>query len=354
MLEKSNKKREGFRKTVNGKVAVFFAAFPQKEAVALKKDLHLKRYLSDKRRIADLINGFVSDGREILSADKLAEMGSQSESTRTQKYRDRLYKASFGVNFMVIGIEGQEQTHYLMPLRCMTYDSTEYERQATNRRREIRQQKNLSKEEWLSGFTLQDQLNPCITLVLYFGEQWCGATHLHELLNLTDIPAELCELVNDYRIHVLEVQKLTDTTVFHTDLKQVFDAIRFSKDPAKFRKLIFSDPAYRNLDIEAYNVIIQYTHADDRLTLREHYNKGDKIDMCQALTMMLNDERSIGKAVGLREGKASSILILLSEHSVIPESLSERIRSEQDISVLTNWLKLAAKAPTLDDFTKNM
>ena len=292
MLEKSNKKREGFRKAVKGKVAVFFVAFPQKEAVGLKKDLYLKRYLSDKRRFADLINGFVSEGREVLTADKLTEMGSQSESTRTQKYRD------------------------------------------------------------------QDRLKPCITLVLYFGEQWSGATHLHELLDFTDIPSELRELVNDYRIHVLQVQRLTDTSVFHTDLKQVFDAIRFSKDPARFRKLILSDPAYRSLDVEAYNVIVQYTHANDLLALRENYHKGEKIDMCQALTIMLNEEKSDGiregKDIGIREGKASSILILLSEHAEIPESLSERIRSEQDISVLTDWLKLAAKAPTLDDFTKNM
>ncbi len=112
--------------------------------------------------------------------------------------------------------------------------------------------------------------------------------------------------------------------------------------------------------------------------------------MCQALTMMLEEERKVGikegkivgiregkadglregkadglregkavglregKAVGLREGKASSILDLLSEHSPVPEALSNRILAENDLSILTNWLKLAAKSSTLDDFTKNM
>ena len=55
----------------------------------MKNDLYLKRYLSDKRRFADLINGFAGDGRELISATDLSELGSQSESTRTQKYRDR-------------------------------------------------------------------------------------------------------------------------------------------------------------------------------------------------------------------------------------------------------------------------
>ena len=315
----------------------------------MKKDLYLKRYLSDKRRFADLINGFVADGQELITATDLTGMGSQSESTRTQKYRDRLYKAAFGVNFLVIGVEGQENTHYLMPMRCMSYDATEYERQAADRRREVKLLKYLPADEWLSGFQKQDRLKPCITLVLFFGEEWNGARSLHELLDFTDIPKELQGLVNDYRLHILEVQKLNDTSVFHTDVKQVFDAVRLSKDPKKFRELIFGDPAFRDLDSEAYNVIVQYTHSNDLLKLRENL-KEEKIDMCQALTLMLEGERN----EGVKAGKASSILELLSEHAPIPEALSNRILAENDLSVLTNWLKLAAKSSTLDDFTKNM
>ena len=344
----------------------------------MKKDLYLKRYLSDKRRFADLINGFVADGRELITAADLTGLGSQSESTRTQKYRDRLYRAAFGINFLVIGVEGQEKTHYLMPVRCMSYDSTEYERQTVNRRREVKLMKNLSADEWLSGFRKEDRLKPCITLVLYFGDQWNGAKSLHELLDFADIPKELQRMVNDYQVHILEIQKLEDTSVFHTDVKQVFDAVRLSKNPKKFRELILGDPAFRNLDSEAYNVIVQYTHSNDLLELRENMKKGEKVDMCQALTMMLEEERKVGikegrdaglregrnaglregRNVGLREGKregkAESILDILSGHSVIPDTLSARILSEKDLSVLSNWLKLAAKSETIEEFTKNM
>ena len=159
----------------------------------MKKDLYLKRYLSDKRRFADLTNGFAGDG--------------------------------------------QEKPHYLMPVRCMTYDSMEYERQTVNRRREVKAMKGLAPEEWLSGFRKQDRLKPCVTLVLFFGEHWDGAKSLHELLDFTDIPKKLRDMVNDYHVHILEVQKLKDTSVFHTDVKQVFDAVRLSEDPEKFREL---------------------------------------------------------------------------------------------------------------------
>lgn len=211
---------------------------------------------------------------------------------------------------------------------------------------------------------------PCVTLVLFFGEHWDGAKSLHELLDFVNIPKKLRDMVNDYRVHILEVQKLKDTSVFHTDVKQVFDAVRLSKDPEKFRELIFGDPAFRNLDSEAYNVIVQYTHSNDLLELRGNLKKGEKVDMCQALTMMLEEERKVGikegrdaglregRNAGLREGKrkgkAESILDILSGHSAIPETLSARILSEKDLSVLSNWLKLAAKSATIEEFAQNM
>ena len=83
------------------------------------------------------------------------------------------------------------------------------------------------------------KISTCIiTLVLYFGGQWDGAKSLYELLDFTGIPKELQRMVNDYQVHILEVQKLEDTSVFHTDVKQVFDAVRLSRNPEKFRKLI--------------------------------------------------------------------------------------------------------------------
>ena len=61
-----------------------------------------------------------------------------------------------------------------------------------------------------------------------------------------------------------------------------------------------------------------------------------------------------GKAVGLREGKAvgirDSLLELLQEFGDIPEALQTRIESEKDLQVLTSWLKVAARADSLEEF----
>ena len=103
----------------------------------MEKDLREKGYLCVPERFADLINGVVCGGREILQPSDLAEMDSQTgylqmstgkdgqRPKRKTKYRDVIRKTAFGVNFMVIGIENQEEVHYLMPLRCMSYDAAD-------------------------------------------------------------------------------------------------------------------------------------------------------------------------------------------------------------------------------------
>ena len=195
----------------------------------MDKDLTKKRCLSDNGRYADLINGIIFKGKRRISPEDLSEVDSQTgiwgnilmygRRRYKQKYRDLIRKAALGVNFVVIGIEDQEEVHYLMPLRSMAYDAAEYERQAELIRKKVRKEKGLSRAEWLSGFKKESRIYPCITLVLFFGDTWDGSRDLHGILDFTDIPLELKEFINNYPIHLLEVRKLENTDVFKTDLK---------------------------------------------------------------------------------------------------------------------------------------
>ena len=60
-----------------------------------------------------------------------------------------------------------------------------------------------------------------------------------------------------------------------------------------------------------------------------------------------------GKAEGIAEGKIEenieNILYFLHDLSSIPRELEERIRSETDYTILRAWLKLAARAETIQD-----
>ena len=108
----------------------------------IDKDLATKVCLSDNRRYADLLNAFIFGGRQQIHASDLEESDSlqvrkaakrkhgRKESAYRQRTRDFIRRTSFGVNFAMIGVENQEQVHYLMPLRTMEYDMAEYEKQA--------------------------------------------------------------------------------------------------------------------------------------------------------------------------------------------------------------------------------
>ena len=250
----------------------------------MEHDLVTARYLSDNERYADLLNGYGFGGEQIISAEAL------------------IRKVAFGVNFAVIGIENQEEVHYLMPLRVMSYDVAEYERQASVIKKKVRKMKGIKKAEFLSGFLKENRLEPCVTLVLYYGKEWDGAKILLELLDFTGIPKELRELVNNYPIHLLEIRKMEDTSVFKTDLKQVFDFIRCSEDEHKLRELVENDEAFRNMDEDAYDMAVSYTSATELVEQKNYHEKGGKVDMCKALTDMLQTERTMGREEGMEQG----------------------------------------------------
>lgn len=103
-----------------------------------KNDEALGRYFADNNRYADLINGFVLNGQQIIHAEDLSPMDSRNHGGRKSrsKYRDLIRNTAFGVNFVILGVENQEEVNYVMPVRCMDYDAREYGRQIAKRRKE--------------------------------------------------------------------------------------------------------------------------------------------------------------------------------------------------------------------------
>lgn len=308
----------------------------------MEKDLRKKSYFSDEERFADLINGIVGAGKRIVSPLDLTDMDSQTgffklfpafggkRRQRKQHYRDLVKKAVFGMNFIVIGIENQEKVHYLMPLRCMAYETDEYERQAVKIRKRVRKQKGISPAEFLSGFTRQDRLRPCITLVLYYGEDWDGANDMRSLLDLTDIPEEFYGLINNYHIHICEVRKFENTEAFRTDLKQVFDFIRYSKEPEKLYELVRTDPAYQELDEDAYDVIAEYVNFVELREMKKENQEGGTVNMSDLVTGLMQLGRREGIEQGIEQGVQALIEMSIEFGSTKTETL-EHIRKKMQI-----------------------
>lgn len=277
----------------------------------MRKDTGWKGFLSDDARYADVINGIGCKGEQVIKEEDLQEMDTQTGMFRGSKFihrfsqlgkgnvkvRDCLRKVAFGTNFAIIGIENQETMDYSIPLRNMSYDVDAYERQAKKIRKETRKKYNgLSAGEYLYGFKKDDKLLPAVTFILYSGSKaWEGPKTLHEILDFTDIPEGLKEMVADYQINLVEIRELEDTSVFKTDVKQVFDFIRCSNDENALKELVEADDYYKNMEEDAFDVAVQYTNATELIEAKEYYEKDGEVDMCKALTDLIESGRQEGR-----------------------------------------------------------
>ena len=86
---------------------------------------------------------------------------------------------------------------------------------------------------------------------------------------------------------------------------------------------------------------------DSVASIKKSREMGDRF---MILSAMLQDERREGKV----EGKAEDIISFLEDLTTVPQELQEKIMSETDLSTLKRWLKLAAKAESIEQFMNEM
>ena len=64
--------------------------------------------------------------------------------------------------------------------------------------------------------------------------------------------------------------------------------------------------------------------------------------------------KELGKVEGIRLGTVNNIMEFLEDLGEIPETLKSKIMQEERPDVLRRWLKLAAKAETIEQFEKSV
>ena len=167
-----------------------------------KKNVAVNNWLSDNERFADLFNGSIFGGKQIIRPEELENMdretdllvsGKTGTAKGVQKYRDVIKRWRGGTDLTILACESQEKIHYAMPVRNMLYDSLTYTEQIrqiwknhSNKKRSIDSgstdvtDRKITEEEYLSRFRKTDTIVPVITLVLYYDlKPWNGALDLH-------------------------------------------------------------------------------------------------------------------------------------------------------------------------------
>ena len=183
----------------------------------LTPDIVLKNYWNNKEQFADLFNGVLFEGKQLIKAEELQDVDTEDsvvlehkkyvESMKASRDNIKIRKRSilFGVEFVLLGLESQEHIHYAMPMRVMGYDYAVYKKQYDSNAQKYKTEKGMSGDEYLSRMKKTDKFVPVITVVVYYGEkEWDGAKSLHEMLN---IPHEMAKYVNDYKILLVEARE---------------------------------------------------------------------------------------------------------------------------------------------------
>ena len=120
---------------------------------------------------------------------------------------------------------------------------------------------------------------------------------------ITDLPQEIRHAMQDYRMQLVNVRRLEDTGMFQTDVRQVFDFIRYSENKTALKKLVMEDPYYQAVEADAWEVIVQYAKVGNLVKAEEYYREDGKIDMCTAIRELMEDERREGFAEGEKSGE---------------------------------------------------
>ena len=302
------------------------------------KDTVTKDYMNDPRIFADAFNYFLYSGRQVILPEKLHSIdttmigipyGADGAGMPVQKFRDNMKCLSAMTDdhaaYMILGVEEQSDIHYAMPVKDMVYDSLHYasqvEEAARSHRRESgknREDKAIAEEcgleevvtgkkvssgEYLTGFYKEDRLIPVITLVVYFGpDKWDAPVCLHEMLSVTD--EEILAFVPDYKINLITPEGMSDEELdmFRTSLREVLMFIKYSKDKKQLKEHVENDPAFKNVEQKAGQVINVMTGVDFKMSESEEY-----VDMCQAMREIREDERREGREEGLKEGREEGL-----------------------------------------------
>lgn len=155
---------------------------------------------------------------------------------------DLLHKIIHGANYFIFSLEDQNYLDPSMVLWSSEYTVGEYVKQRHEIQKMHDRKKELKGDEYLSYFSVEDLLKPVAVVAIFFGDgEWKGAHTLHELLDWTDIPEEWKGLFMDYRMHLIEVQKIENLEFFHSDLKLLFGFLQSKNNKKKLNFFLVSE-----------------------------------------------------------------------------------------------------------------
>ena len=267
-----------------------------------QKDITQKNFEAYNDVFSDIVNGTLFDGREVIKPEALVDAMAKSQykaddNVIHEQERDVAKywtDKNCYIRLALLGVENQLAIDMDMPLRVIGYDGSSY-------RDEMNQDKIVIDEATGKKHKIRHERYPVITIVLYFGKTpWKKPLSLYDVLKISD---ELKPFVNDYKINLIDVSRLTGEQVekFTSDFQIIADyfvQLNESNDYVPKEKTIKHADSFLKL----MSVLTQ----DDK-----YVEMGKKIshemegfNMCKVLDRAEARGEARGQAIGEARGKA--------------------------------------------------
>lgn len=314
-----------------------------KKTKDLKPDIVLKNYWNDKEQFADLFNAVLFEGKQVIKPEELEDVDTEASSVLEHREYAESIKASrdnikvqkkssvYGVQFVLLGLEGQEHIHYAMPMRVMGYDYGSYKKQYDSNAKKYKTAEGMNEDEYLSRMKKTDKFIPVITIVVYYGEKpWDGAISLHEMLN---IPEEMTKYINDYKMLLIEARK-NNLTLHNMNNVDFFNLLEILLDKSKSSNETREKAINyaREHDVEKSVIMTVAGAVNCKIDYNALDKKGDA-DMCT----IFEETRTEGEAKGIIE---AGFDFGLSENDIL-----ERLQKKLNVSLqmAQEYLKMFGK-----------
>ena len=267
-----------------------------------QKDITQKNFEAYNDVFSDIVNGTLFDGREVIKPEALIDATAKSQykaddNVIHEQERDVAKywtDKNCYIRLALLGVENQLAIDMDMPLRVIGYDGSSY-------RDEMNQDEIVIDEGTGKKHKIRHKRYPVVTIVLYFGKTpWKKPLSLYDVL---EIPADLKPFVNDYKINLIDVPRLTGEQVekFTSDFQIIADYfVQLSKN----KDYVPKDKIIRHTDsfLKLMSVLTQDNKYVEMGREISHDKEG--FNMCEVLDKVEARGKAIGEAMGEARGKA--------------------------------------------------
>ena len=284
----------------------------------LTPDSACRTFFSNDIYFASFSNAILFDGKQVIRPERLVryenDMSLIIDDTKSaedkKRRRDIVVKTDVDGVCCLLSIEHQSTIDKNMVIRCGNYEMLEYLKQLKNKKLK--------------------RLVPQVIIVFYTGDKkWNTPLELNDYF---DIPEELKEYVNDWKIKVVDVKEIDASKIKDEQTRYFIEAIQemYKGNYEGLHRRI-----KMNRDNFIYAAIITGS-----LDLIRDLPEGDEIDMCEGMERMAEGFRSEGREQGILVGRSEGKLE--EKRSTLKEQL------EIKLGTISNNLELQLTNATLE------